>query len=381
MPTTTTTEQQTLPQYMANQVVDPQVPNNAQLVPVLQQTNEQALQNTGQLLNATPNNTIQPGAVTPVTPQQVQGQEVDPNAAVSNVNPNAGTYDATQAQAAQGSASQMSVNPLATVQGQLANLYSQMQDGQIPPWAQGAVNTVNEVMAARGLKANSSISATALYGAVQNSAINIAAQDAATYFQADLANFSAQNTMELQNLQNRQQSLLSNQSAENAAKQFNASSITQVQQFMASLVSQIQNQNADRLQAADLSNQNADQAAQQFNSQQQFNRQQFNAETQFAIDQSNVLWRRELNTANTAAINAANQFNVQNKFNLSTTAMNNLWQQFRDEASWAFTASENQKNRDYNLAVVSQNMDFINDATDTEWYEDLGGVVAGIFFT
>jgi hypothetical protein len=255
-----------------------------------------------------------------------------------------------------------------------------MEDGQVPAWAQGAVNLVNEKMAERGIKPNSSISATALYGAVQQSAINIAAADAATYFQADLANFSAQNTMELQNLQNRQQSMLSNQSAENAAKQFNASSIQQVQQFMASMVAQIQAQNADRVQAADLANQNADLAAKTFNSQQEFNRQQFNAETQFAIDQSNVLWRRELNTANTAAVNAANQFNVQNKFNLSATAMNNLWQQFRDEAAWAFQAAENQKNRNYNLAVVSQNMNFINDATDTEWYEDLGGVVAGIFF-
>lgn len=372
---------QTLPEYMANNVVDPQVANNAQLVPVLQQTDPTALQNTGQLLNTSAQNTLQPGATTPVVPQQVQGQQVDPNAAVSNVDPNAAQYNATQANAAQGTAGTMQPGTLSTVQGQLANLYSQMQDGQIPPWAQGAVNAVNEQMAARGLKTNSTISAAALYGAVQQSATNIAAADAATYFQADLANFSAQNTMELQNLQNRQQSLLSNQSAENAAKQFNASSIQQVQQFMASMVAQIQAQNADRMQAADTSNQTANQAAQQFNSQQEFNRSQFNAETQFAIDQSNVLWRRELNTANTAAINAANQFNVQNKFNLSTTAMNNLWQQFRDEASWAFTASENQKNRDYNLAVVSQNMKYITDATDTKWYEDLGGVVAGILFT
>lgn len=371
-----------LTQYMAGNVVNPSVPNSAQLTPVLQDTSNASLQASGQLLNTNPQNTIQPGAVTPVNPQQVTGQTTDPNAAASQVNPADGQYTATQTGAAQGTAGTMTVNKdTDTVQGQLKGLIADTENGQTPVWAQAAVNTVNENLAARGLRPSSSIGLAAMTGAVQNSAINIAAADAQTYFKANLATFDAGQQMELANLQNRQQSMLSNQSADNAAKQFNASSQQQVQEFMASLVSQINSQNADRIQAADTSNQSADQAAQQFNSQQEFNRQQFNAETQFAIDQSNVLWRRELNTANTAAVNAANQFNTQNKFNLSTTAMNNLWQQLRDEASWAFQASENEKNRAYNMAIVSNNQDFITNLDDKSWAEDLAGLAAGILFT
>lgn len=378
----TTSTEQNLTEYMANQVVNPEIPTSGVLTPILQNTNTATLQSSGQLMNATPQNTLGTSATPTVTPQQAQAATTNAQDATQHVNPTAAQYDATTIgnQAAQGTSENMTVNKNATVQGQLDNLYSNMQPGQIPTWAQSAVNTVNEVMAARGLKANSSISATALYGAVQNSAINIAAADANTYFQADLASFNAKQQTNLQNLQNRQQSMLSDQAAENAAKQFNAANEQQTQQFMASLVANINDQNANRIQAMSVANQNADMAAQTFNSQQTFARQQFNAQQQYAIDQSNVLWRRELNTANTAAINAANQFNVQNAFNLSTTAMNNLWQQLRDEASWAFEASENQKDRDYNMAIISNNMSFIEDMSDTKWYEALGGLVAGVIF-
>lgn len=379
---TTDNGDQSLVQYMANQVTNPTVPNSAQLTPVLQDSSNASLEANGELLKNTDQNTLNASAAQPVQAQTIAGHQVDPNAATSQVDQAAGQYDASQATAAQGTASQMTVNKdTDTVQGQLKGLIADTADGQTPVWAQAAVNTVNSNLAARGLKPSSSIGLAAMTGAVQQSAINIAAADSATYFQANMANFSATQQTDLANLQNRQQSLLSNQSADNAAKQFNASSTQQVQEFMASLVTQIQAQNADRLQAADVANQNSDLASQQFNSQQEFNRQQFNAETQFAIDQSNVLWRREINTANTAAVNAANQFNVQNKFNLSTTAMNNLWQQLRDESSWAFQSSENQKNRDYNMAIVSNNQSFIDNATDNNWAQDIGGLISSIFFT
>lgn len=388
-PTTTTTTgttpkatTQTLTQFQASQATNPKIPNSAVLNPVLQSTNEQQLQSTGQLMNANGQNTLGEGATPQVTANQGQAATTNPNDATQYVNPVAGQYDPTKIgdNAAQGTSDAMAVNKNATVQGQLENLYNNMKPGEIPVWAQAATNTVNEVMAARGLKANSSISATALYGAVQNSAINIAASDANTYFQADMASYNAKQQTSLQNLQNRQQALLSDQAADNASKQFNAASESQVQQFMAGLVATINNQNADRIQAMGIANNNNDLAAKTFNSQQTFARQQFNAQQQFAIDQSNVLWRRELNTANTAAVNAANQFNVQNAFNISQTAMNNLWQQLRDEASWAHESAENQKDRDYNMAIISNNMSFIDNMTDTKWYEQLGGLAASILF-
>jgi hypothetical protein len=290
------------------------------------------------------------------------------------------TASQVNANQAQGTAGTMVVNSLATVQGQLANMYAQMQSGQIPQWAQASVMTANEVLAARGLKPNSSIGYAAIQGAVQQQAINIAAADASTYFKADLTTFEAGQQVNLQNIQFRQQALLTNTAAENAAKQFNAQSDQQLQQFMANLVANIEESNANRMQAASTSNANNTLAASTFYSQQEFNRQKWNAEMQYAIDQSNVLWRRNLNTANTAAVNAATQINTQNRFNLSVTALNNLWQQFRDEASWAFESSENQANRNYNLALVANNQQFIQDMSTPKWYEQLGGFASALIF-
>ena len=80
---------------------------------------------------------------------------------------------------------------------------------------------------------------------------------------------------------------------------------------------------------------------------------QFNVSNQRTIDQSNVVWRRAVNTANTAAVNAANQANAQNLLNLSNWGLSSAWQQWRDEASWVNTSSENTQNRNHNLAMAA----------------------------
>ncbi len=372
---------QGITQYMANLAVNPQAPPNSELIPVLQNTNEQFLQSSGQLQN-TDGALITSGAAPAALPQ-VSAAITSAQAPLSYISPTAGqvTASSVDASQAQGTSGVMQVNSLATVQGQLANIYANMAPGKIPEWAQASVAAVNEVLGARGLKPNSSIGFAALQGAVQQQAINIAAADAATYFKADLTTFEAAQQVNLSNIQFRQQALLTNTAAENAAKQINAQSDLQVQQFMANLVTNIAEANSQRIQAAAIANQNTTLAAQTFYDGQEFNRQKFNSEMQYVIDQSNVLWRRNLNTANTAAVNAANQFNTTNRFNLSATALNNLWQQFRDEASWAFIASENKANRDYNLALVANNRNFISDIAEPKWYEQLGGFAASLIFS
>ena len=81
-------------------------------------------------------------------------------------------------------------------------------------------------------------------------------------------------------------------------------------------------------------------------------REQFNTKNAVEIAQSNATWRRNVNTANTAAINAANQINAANYLNISNTALNNIWQQFRDEADYAYTSSENSQDRAFNYAMA-----------------------------
>ena len=300
------------------------------------------------------------------------------------------------AQAAQGT-----ITSDATVKGQLQTLQTEVQTAlasgnPLPVWARGAAKATEAAMANRGLSA-SSMAAEALAEGIMQSAIPIAAQDAATYKQmifqnlsnnqqANITNAQAYLKTDLSNLSNRQQAnlanvnarqsfILSDQAAANAAFQFNASSQNQVNQFYDKLSATISEQNSARVDAmnkfaeAERSKINAlnaqntiavneanakrEASLNQFNATLENQRQQFNVNNQKEIDQSNVVWRRAINTANTSAVNAANQANAQNVLNLSNWALSSLWQQWRDEASWVNTSSENAANRNHNLAMAA----------------------------
>tara|TARA_Y100001937_G_scaffold76718_1_gene104158 strand:+ start:18 stop:1406 length:1389 start_codon:yes stop_codon:yes gene_type:complete len=289
----------------------------------------------------------------------------------------------------------------ATVKGQLGKLQTEVEQAlasgnPLPVWARGAAKAAEAAMANRGLSA-SSMAAEALAEGIMQSATPIAAADAATYKQMifqnlsnnqqanitnaqaylkmDMANLSNRQQTNLQNINTRQAFLLSDQAAANVAAQFNATSQNQVNQFYDKLSTTISDQNAartdgmskfaeaERAKASALNAQNTiavneanakrEAALNQYNATLENQRQQFNVNNQREIDQSNVVWRRAINTANTSAVNAANQANAQNVLNLSNWALSSLWQQWRDEASWVNTSSENANNRNHNLAMAA----------------------------
>ena len=312
----------------------------------------------------------------------------------------------------------------ATVRGQLADLQQDVttavQSGNpMPVWARGAAKATEAAMAARGMSA-SSMAAEALAEGIMNAAVPIATADAQTYkdmifqnlannqqaaitnaqsyLKMDMANLSNAQQASLNNLQTRQSFLLSDQAAANAAFQFNATSQNQVNQFYDNMSAQMNEQNAARSDAmnqfatseankisglnaqnkiqVDEANAARESAINQFNATLDNQRQQFNVNNQREIDQSNVVWRRGINTANTAAVNAANQTNAQNLLNLSNWAMSAAWQQWRDEASWVNTASENEQNRNHNLAMAalerSAAVDLQNKASKDAMYQMIG---------
>jgi len=312
----------------------------------------------------------------------------------------------------------------ATVKGQLESLQNEVSTAlasgnPLPVWARGAAKATEAAMANRGLSA-SSMAAEALAEGIMNSAIPIAKADADTYKQMifqnlsnnqqaaitnaqaylkmDLANLSNAQQANLQNITTRQTFLLSDQAAANAAFQFNASSQNQVNQFYDKLSTTIADQNAARLDAmnkfaeAEKSKINAlnaqntiavneanakrEATLNQYNATLANQREQFNVTNQREIDQSNVVWRRATNTANTAAVNAANQVNAQNLLNISNWALSSMWQQWRDEASWVNTSSENAANRNHNLAMAalerSTVLDLQDKASKDSLYELIG---------
>jgi hypothetical protein len=360
-------------QTMQQQAVNPALPAGTTLSPTLmtQQAGEQAgvgINPLGAAQTATAS-TGQAATVTGPTQTAATGYNaslVGNNAAQTGAAQ--GTVGAnSQVQAAQGQ-----VDPRATVQGQMAGLMQQVQDGTAT-WANGAIRNANSVMNSRGL-GNSSMAGSAIANAAMEAATPIAQADAKVHENMGLANLNnrqqaaiinaqAFQQMDLSNLQNtqqsmiinqqaRQQALLSDQAADNASKQFNASSQQQNDQFFATMDSQIKQYNAGQQNAMTQYNAGQENAMKQFNAEQTNMRDKFNQEMALQIDQSNVTWRRSINTANTAAINATNATNVQNLLGLSTTAQNNLWQQFRDEADYAFTAGENSLNRQHNVAMA-----------------------------
>ena len=289
----------------------------------------------------------------------------------------------------------------ATVAGQLAGLQSDVSaglqpGGTMPIWARTAADLVESKMAQRGM-GQSSMYAEAMAEGIMRGALPIAQADAQVYkdkiFQnlsnrqqaailnaqnymtMDMANLSNNQQASLTNIQLKQQSLLTDQAANNAALQFNAANVQQQEQFFDSLKSGIEIQNAQRSDAiaqfnaaegnkisamnvgndiaVNEANANRVQAIEQFNKGLQDSRDKFNVENQRVIDQSNAQWRRTINTANTAAVNAANQTNAANALALSNYGMSALWQEWRDEADWVNTASENKVARDFNMALAA----------------------------
>ena len=200
-------------------------------------------------------------------------------------------------------------------------------------------------------------------------------QNAQSFMQMDLTNLNNQQQANVIKAQQEQQRLLSNQAATNAARQFNASSENQTQQFMAGLAADIDKFNASQNNSmaqfntqqinarqalefqvdADFEKANAQMANQinQFNADREFQVNKFNVANQQAIEQADLAWRRQINLADTAAQNAVNQQNAQNAFNMTSQAQQFLWQELRDQATFDFQRTENEAQRKVSIAIAA----------------------------
>ena len=306
-------------------------------------------------------------------------------------------------------AAQDELDEKGTVKYQLESLLSGIGEGEeIPAWASPAVRKVSAIMQQRGLGASSMASA-AITQAIMESGITIAARDAGTFAALQLKNLDNRQQAALQNavqiatmdrqnadartkgaISNAQallsidlkeldaqqqsnaikfnaisQSALTEAAAENARQQFNAKNQAQVEEYFAELGVQIDTANINRDIAIRQNNINQQNAFEQFNASLQDQREKFNANMRNIIDQSNTKWRREINTANTAVQNETNRINTQLLYNVSATALNDLWQQYRDNATFNFTASESELQRRHEQVIQSLEVAANADAYDT----------------
>ena len=322
------------------------------------------------------------------------------------------------AQAAQGT-----VNEKATVKYQLGQLFESIKTGEeLPAWAAPAVRNVTAQMQHRGLGA-SSMAAAAITQAIMESGVPIAAADAQTYSRMEMQNLNnsqqtaLQNamtyaamdkdnldarmqaavnnarsflTIDTQNLTQQQQAntlthqshiqkLFTNQAQENATRQFNAKSTNQVNEFYEELNVQVENANHTRTAAMRQFNSDQANASERFAAQMEDSRDKFNANMSAQIDQSNAQWRRQINTQNTAVANESARINAQNLLGLSTQAQNQLWQRYRDEAAWVLQRAESAAARAHQFAVQAQQNEFSSEQYQTEFkdsvYSELGSTI------
>tara|TARA_B100001093_G_scaffold212419_1_gene203872 strand:+ start:662 stop:2575 length:1914 start_codon:yes stop_codon:yes gene_type:complete len=212
--------------------------------------------------------------------------------------------------------------------------------------------------------------------------------DAAAMSQMDLANLSneqqaavqnAQNflQMDMQNLSNKQQtsmfkaqaiqqSLLTDVAAENASRQFNATSKNQTTQFMASLTSQIDQFNTTQTNAMAQFNAGEKNAISKFNSELQNQRDQFNATNTLVVAQANAQWRQNIATLNTAAENEGYMADAKFANNLTENAINQIWQRERDLMAYSFTAGESLAERNLKLVVADKEMQKLRTQIDRQ---------------
>jgi hypothetical protein len=319
------------------------------------------------------------------------------------------------------------LDPRATLKFQLGEITSSIQDGQpLPLWAAPAARNADALMLQRGLGA-SSMAASARTQSLLEAGLPIASADAQAYGRIQLQNLTNKqaaalqnaNTlaaMRTQNLNNRMtaavnnaqnflaidtanltnkqasntlsfeaftQQLFRDQAAENASRQFNATSENQVEQFFSTLENSVAEANANRLTAIRQFNAGEANSFSQFLANQELSREQFNSNQLASIRAANSNWFRSIATINNGNQMAANSFAAQSTLALREREYNQLWQQRRDDANFIFQSVENQLDRDAATAALAQQAAIARSNQSSSRSSSLigaiGSVVGGLF--
>lgn len=199
-----------------------------------------------------------------------------------------------------------------------------------------------------------------------------AVQNAQNFLQMEMQNLSNAQQTELFKAQQNIQAIFTDQAAENAAAQFNATSENQTNQFFANLSAQVGQFNAAQQNAMDQFNVNSVNAMRQFNSEIQQQRDLFNAQNGLVVAQANAQWRQNIATLNTAAQNESNLDFAKTINALTSKNLDEIWQRERDIMSFAFTSDQSAMDRalsiilaDKELEAAREKLSAMEDAADT----------------
>jgi len=211
-----------------------------------------------------------------------------------------------------------------------------------------------------------------------------AVQEAQAFLQKDMTDVTNAQQTTIFNAQQRIQSLFTDSAADNARKQFNASSDNQSNQFFANLATQTSQFNDAQKNAMKQFNSGQENTVNTFNEQLNNQRDLFNAQNRLVIDQSNAQWRRQIATADTAATNRANEINATALLDISNTAYNDLWQYYADTMEFAWTSAENERTRSVQIGIAQLQADSSTNVAEikNDFQSSLGfGKLIGTFLT
>jgi ribosome biogenesis protein Nip4 len=176
------------------------------------------------------------------------------------------------------------------------------------------------------------------------------------------------------------QALLTDQAAQNAAKQFNASSENQTNQFFSDLTSRANQFNVEQSNAIKQFNAGETNAAEKFNAQLEAQREQFNATNSLVIAQANAQWRQNTATLNTAAQNDANRDTAAASNALTSKALDEIWQKERDAMAFAFTSTESSKDRAIEIMLADKRDELIEKQSNDAEKAAMASLFAKILF-
>ena len=205
-------------------------------------------------------------------------------------------------------------------------------------------------------------------------------RNADAFLQMDMKNFDAEQQVDMFANQSIIQGLFTDVAAENAMKQFNATSENQANQFFLKLETQVDEFNSAQKNAMEQFNAGEDNALTKFQEDLNNQRDMFNARNELVIAQANAQWRQQLTTINNAAQNEANRQDALQANALTQKGLDEIWQRERDLMSYAFASAENAETRRVELLKAELSAD---GAADTAYSSALGNfagaVVNGIF--
>ena len=170
-------------------------------------------------------------------------------------------------------------------------------------------------------------------------------ENAKNLLQMDMTNLNNEQQTEIFKAESIQASILSDQAAENVAKQFGAESENETNQVMAKLAQATAEQNTSQKNLMEQFNAGEENAIAKHAAEQKNAREEFNSEFALEISKANALWRQNTTTVNTAEQNEANRDEAKAANEFTAETLDQIWQRDRDLLSYAWQSSNNALDR------------------------------------